>query len=68
MVAELDALGLLATSSRPNPRDIEFDDLAKLTYLACVVKESMRMFPASAHLSFRGYMICPLISAWSCEA
>jgi hypothetical protein len=51
VLAELDELGLLATPTRPTPRDVEFEDLAKLTYLSAVVKESMRVFPVRSRPS-----------------
>ena len=38
VAAELDALGLLATPARPRPRPLEYEDLAQLRYLACVIK------------------------------
>ena len=38
VVAELDAVGLLATPDRPEPRCMEHADLARLTYLQCVIK------------------------------
>ncbi|DBA86903.1 hypothetical protein WJX79_003539 [Trebouxia sp. C0005] len=42
---ELDQHGLLVTPDRPNPRQVTYDDLAKLTYLDMAIKESMRLFP-----------------------
>lgn len=47
IVQELEKLGLLATASNPNPRDVTFDDLGRLPYLTCVIKESMRMYTVS---------------------
>ncbi len=41
MAAELDAVGLLATPDRPEPRCMEHVDLARLTYLQCVIKASL---------------------------
>jgi len=38
VAAELDALGLLATPDRPQPRCMEHADLARLTYLQCIIK------------------------------
>lgn len=38
MAAELDAVGLLATLQRPQPRCMEHADLARLTYLQAVIK------------------------------
>ncbi len=35
---ELDSLGLLATESRPQPRELQYEDLSKLTYLNLVIK------------------------------
>ncbi|BDA44790.1 probable Dynein assembly factor 1, axonemal at C-terminar half [Coccomyxa sp. Obi] len=45
VVEELDQLGLLATPERPTPRGLELADLSRLTYLNCVIKESMRKRP-----------------------
>ena len=42
VVAELGAAGLLATSARPQPRCMEHADLARLTYLQCVIKVGSR--------------------------
>ena len=38
VVAELDALELLVTPSRPQPRELEWADLGRLTYLQAVIK------------------------------
>ena len=38
IVEELDNLELLVTPTRPQPRSVEYADLAKLEYLQCVVK------------------------------
>ena len=38
VAAELAAAGLLATPERPQPRCMEHADLARLTYLQCVIK------------------------------
>ena len=38
VAAELDAVGLLATPDRPEPRCMEHADLTRLTYLQCVIK------------------------------
>jgi hypothetical protein len=38
VVAELAQHGLLATPGSPNPRPVQWDDLAKLTYLNAVIK------------------------------
>lgn len=35
---ELDQHGLLVTPDRPNPRQVTYDDLAKLTYLDMAIK------------------------------
>eukprot|EP00884_Botryococcus_braunii_P008100 jgi/Botrbrau1/17291/Bobra.0015s0048.1 len=44
---ELDQLGLLVTPERPNPRPLEFADLANLHYLTCFMKESQRLIPVA---------------------
>lgn len=38
IVDELDGLGLLATSDKPQPRALQYEDLSKLTYLNLVIK------------------------------
>ncbi|CAL8468775.1 g8316 [Coccomyxa elongata] len=43
VTAELDSLGLLVGPSRPEPREMEYADLSKLTYLSAAIKESMRL-------------------------
>ena len=47
ITAELESHGLLATSEHGEARVPEYGDLIKLTYLSCVVKESMRMHTVS---------------------
>eukprot|EP00884_Botryococcus_braunii_P017510 jgi/Botrbrau1/4442/Bobra.0348s0030.1 len=42
--AELAEAGLLACSSNPNPRPVQWDDLVKLSYLHRVIKESLRLY------------------------
>jgi hypothetical protein len=37
-VAELQSLGLMATAAQPNPRELTYSDLCKLTYLRAVIK------------------------------
>ncbi|PSC71095.1 cytochrome P450 [Micractinium conductrix] len=72
--AELAARGLLGPGARP----LEFSDLAELSYLNCVLKESMRLHPVASSgtvrkadkaLTLGGYRLsagtiiwCPLIS------
>ena len=38
VAAELDRLGLLATSERPQPRSLEYADVAKMVYLQAAIK------------------------------
>jgi hypothetical protein len=38
IVQELGSLGLLATKSNPKPRELQYEDLSKLTYLNMVIK------------------------------
>ena len=38
IVEELDAMELLTTYERPNPRKLVYDDLKQLNYLQCVIK------------------------------
>ncbi len=38
ITAELDSLGLLVGPSRPKPREMEYADLSKLTYLSAAIK------------------------------
>lgn len=47
IVRELQEHGLLATANQPRPRGPDYADLDKLTYLTCVIKESMRMHTVS---------------------
>ena len=42
IVRELDGLGLLATSDKPQPRALQYEDLSKLTYLNLVIKVGQR--------------------------
>ena len=44
---ELAEAGLLATADKPEAAMPEYGDLAKLTYLSCVIKEAMRMYTVS---------------------
>lgn len=53
MAAELDAAGLLAKPGAPPPRDLEYADLTKLTYLNCTLKEGLRMHCAAPMGSIR---------------
>ncbi|CAL8465333.1 g4868 [Coccomyxa elongata] len=48
LAQELDAAGLLVTPERPNPRPMEFADLAALPYLSWVSKEAMRVRPVAS--------------------
>jgi hypothetical protein len=45
IVAELASHGLLVTQDNPAPRNLTYDDLAKLTYLGYVVKVRQRSLP-----------------------
>ena len=47
IAAELESHGLLATAEQGKPRVPDYADLTKLTYLSCVIKESMRMHTVS---------------------
>ncbi len=40
IVAELQSHGLAATEENPNPRQLTYPDLSKLTYLQAVIKVS----------------------------
>lgn len=40
VLAELDALGLLVTPARPQPRQLEYEDVGKLSYLNNCIKAS----------------------------
>lgn len=40
VVEELERLELLVTPERPQPRPLEYADLARLTYLNCVIRVS----------------------------
>ncbi len=53
--AELAEHGLLATRDSLEPREPNFDDLARLPYLAAAIKESMRMKPVGADAPSRSY-------------
>jgi cytochrome P450 len=46
--AELDALELLVTPHRRQPRDLVYADLARLKYLTAVVNESQRLAPVAS--------------------
>ncbi|KAK9820314.1 hypothetical protein WJX72_008814 [[Myrmecia] bisecta] len=46
VVVELAAAGLLASKRQPQPRQVAYEDLGRLTYLNAVIKEGLRMFPA----------------------
>ena len=48
VVAELQGLGLLATSSQPIPRQLQHNDLKGMPYINNAIKEAMRMFPVVA--------------------
>ncbi len=52
VLAELDALGLLVTPERPNPRPLEYDDITKLTYTNNCIK-----VPAPSSLASDSYDI-----------
>lgn len=50
IVEELQSLGLVATAAQAEPRVPDHADLAKLTYLSCVIKEAMRVHTVSSSL------------------
>lgn len=58
IVAELREHGLLATPQQPHPRGPDYADLDKLTYLACVIKEAMRVHTVSTPMQ---YTDCALV-------
>ena len=43
IIEELRGLTLVATAEQPEPRLPQHGDLAKLPYLSCVIKETMRI-------------------------
>ena len=45
VLAELEAAELLVTPDRPDPRPIEWADLARLVYLQAFIKEVLRLYP-----------------------
>ena len=55
VVSELDALGLLATPARPEPRQLEYEDVSKLMYLTNCIKACLcsmgRDLPLCMHVS-----------------
>jgi len=84
LVKELEDNGLLATAENPNPRPIDYSDLANLTYLSWVCKEAMRVRPVASSgttrrvardLVIRGYLVpkgsvvlCPFDSVHHLES
>ncbi|CAK0783590.1 hypothetical protein CVIRNUC_006789 [Coccomyxa viridis] len=48
VLAELRALQLMPSAKRPQPRAMEYDDMARLTYTSNAIKEAMRMLPVLA--------------------
>lgn len=55
VVSELDELGLLATPARPEPRQLEYEDVSKLAYLTNCIKACLcsvgRNLPMCMHVS-----------------
>ena len=45
VLAELEAAELLVSPDRPDPRPIEWADLARLVYLQAFIKEVLRLYP-----------------------
>ena len=48
VTSELNALGLLKSPMRPQPRHLEFEDLKNMPHLTNAIREAMRMFPVVA--------------------
>ena len=66
IVKELDGLGLLATKERPRPRELQYEDLSKLTYLNLVIKASPALHCAP-HLDPAGCLGCSnALLAYTC--
>ena len=62
LLAELDAAELLVTPQRPRPRDMEYSDLGRLTYLSWVCKvRALRQRPPTGarRLRFRVPVLSP---------
>ena len=66
IMKELDSLGLLTTKERPRPRELQYEDLSKLTYLNLVIKASPALHRAP-HLDPAGYPGCSnALLAYNC--
>lgn len=62
VVSELDQAGLLVSRARPNPREIEYDDISRLPYLNACLQVKCKFWPSYILLKFyplAGCVIAP---------